>query len=104
MNAAYNSGNSGGGVVFVPVGNYAFYTNLTIPTGVTLHGDWTDWTKGGGGLAGTTFKVYFGALASPTTRRLSPMNRSSALKGINIWYLNQNPNSIVAYPYSSRGQ
>jgi autotransporter-associated beta strand protein len=99
MNAAYNSGGSGGGVVFVPVGTYAFYTNLTIPTGVTLHGDWMDWTKGGGGLAGTTFKVYFGA-GQPTNTPFITMNRSSALKGINIWYPNQNPNSIVAYPYT----
>src|SRR5208283_619233 len=38
INAVYNSGKSGGGVVYVPPGNYAFYTNLNIPTGVTLHG------------------------------------------------------------------
>lgn len=99
MNAVYNSGGSGGGVIFVPAGNYAFYNNLTLPTGVTLHGDWTDWTKGSGGLVGTTFKVYLGAGQSNGAPFIT-MNQSSTMKGINIWYPNQNPNSIVSYPYS----
>ena len=28
INAVYNSGGSGGGVVYVPPGHYAFYTNI----------------------------------------------------------------------------
>lgn len=99
INAVYNSGGPGGGVVFVPAGFYAFYTNINIPTGVTLHGDWTDWTQGTNGLVGTTFKVYFGAGQSNAAPFLQ-MNRSTELRGINIWYPNQNPNSIVSYPYS----
>jgi fibronectin type 3 domain-containing protein len=99
MNAVYNSGKSGGGVVFVPAGNYAFYTNITIPTGVTLHGDWKDWTRSGGGMVGTTFKVYHGAGQTTNTPFIT-VNSSTALKGVNIWYPSQNPNSIVAYPYS----
>ena len=99
MNAVYNSGGSGGGVVFVPAGNYAFYTNLTIPTGVTLHGDWQDWTKTGGPLVGTTFKIYFGAGQSNGTPFIT-MNHSTALRGVNIWYPNQNAASITPYPFS----
>lgn len=99
MNAVYNSGGSGGGVVFVPAGNYAFYTNITIPTGVTLHGDWMDWTKGGGGLVGTTFKVYYGAGQSNGTPFIA-LSGSTALRDINIWYPNQNAGSITAYPFS----
>jgi len=34
MNAVYNSGGYGGGVVYVPAGNYAFYQNISVPTGV----------------------------------------------------------------------
>jgi hypothetical protein len=99
MNAVYNSGGPGGGVIFVPAANYAFYNNLTIPTGVTLHGDWQDWTKNNGGLVGTTFKIYSGAGQSNGTPFIT-MNQSSTLKGINLWYPNQNPNNIVSYPYS----
>jgi autotransporter-associated beta strand protein len=99
MNAVYNSGGPGGGVVYVPAGFYAFSNNISIPTGVTLHGDWTDWTKGTNGLAGTTFKVYFGAGQTNATSFIS-MNDSTALRDVNIWYPNQSPTSIVGYPFT----
>jgi autotransporter-associated beta strand protein len=99
MNAVFNSGGSGGGVVFVPVGNYAFYTNLTIPTGVTLHGDWQDWTKGDTGLVGTTFKIYSGAGQSNGTPFIT-LNGSTALRDVNFWYPNQNANNITSYPFT----
>lgn len=99
MNAVYNSGGPGGGVVYVPPANYAFYTNLVIPTGVTLHGDWTDWTLGTNGLVGTTFCVYAGAGQTNGAPFIS-LNRSAAVRDINIWYPNQNPAGIVPYPYA----
>jgi autotransporter-associated beta strand protein len=99
MNAVYNSGGPGGGVVYVPAGNYAFYTNLTIPTGVTLHGDWTDWTKGSNGLTGTTFKVYYGAGQTNAAPFINT-SISASLRDINIWYPNQNPTDIVGYPFA----
>ncbi|HZF01480.1 MAG TPA: glycosyl hydrolase family 28-related protein [Methylomirabilota bacterium] len=99
INAVYNSGGQGGGVLFVPSGRYAFYNNITIPVGVTLHGDWTDWTKGTNGLVGTTFKIYFGAGQTNTTPFIS-MGNSTALRDVNIWYPNQNPASITGYPFS----
>ena len=99
MNAVYNSGGSGGGVVFVPAGNYAFYNNITIPSGVTLHGDWKDWMKSGGGLVGTTFKVYFGA-GQTNAAPFITLSGSTALRDVNIWYPNQNAASIVGYPFS----
>ena len=99
MNAVYNSGGAGGGVVFVQTGNYAFYTNLTIPTGVTLHGDWQDWTRGSNGLVGTTFKVYYGAGQSNTVPFIF-LNGSTALRDVNIWYPNQQAANISSYPFS----
>ncbi|HSY17916.1 MAG TPA: glycosyl hydrolase family 28-related protein, partial [Candidatus Acidoferrales bacterium] len=101
MNAVYNSGGSGGGVVFVPAGNYGFSQNISIPTGVILHGDWKDWTKNGGGLVGTTFKVYHGAGLTNGTPFIT-MNNSTALRDVNIWYPNQNPAAIVGYPFTVR--
>jgi hypothetical protein len=99
MNAAYNSGGSGGGVVFVPAGNYAFFNNITIPTGVTLHGDWKDWIKSGGGLVGTTFKVYQGASQTNGTPFIT-LSGSTALRDVNIWYPDQDAANIVGYPFS----
>lgn len=98
MNWVYYEG-GGGGEIFVPAGDYAFYTNLTIPTGVTLHGDWTDWTTGTNGLVGTTFKVYFGE-GQTNAPAFIYMNSSSALQGINFWYPNQNPTDITGYPFT----
>lgn len=99
MNAVYNAGGPGGGVVFVPAGQYAFYTNLTVPVGVTLHGDWKDWARGNGSMVGTTFKVYHGA-GQATNAPFILLNSSTALKGVNIWHPNQNANNITAYPYA----
>ncbi|HVU27571.1 MAG TPA: glycosyl hydrolase family 28-related protein [Verrucomicrobiae bacterium] len=99
INAVYHSGGSGGGVVYIPAGNYAFYSNLNVPTGVTLHGDWMDWTKGTNGCVGTTFKVYYGAGQSNATPFIY-LNGSAALKGVNIWYPNQNPDNIAPYPFT----
>lgn len=98
MNVVANSGGVGGGIVYVPAGTYAFYNNLTIPAGVTLQGDWTDWTAGTNGAVGTIFKVYAGAEQGNGTPFLT-LNRS-AVRGVSIWYPNQNPASITPYPYS----
>jgi len=97
MNAVYNSGGNGGGVIYVPPANYAFAKPLTIPNGVTLQGDWQDWTKGTSGLVGTTFKVYAGAGKTTNTPFIT-MDQNAALKDVNIWYPDQNPNSITPYP------
>ncbi|HEV2692577.1 MAG TPA: glycosyl hydrolase family 28-related protein [Verrucomicrobiae bacterium] len=99
MNAVYNSGGAGGGVVFVPAGNYAFYQNISVPTGVIVHGDWKDWTKSGGGLVGTTFKVYHGAGLTNGTPFIT-LNNSTALRDVNIWYPNQNAAAITGYPFT----
>jgi autotransporter-associated beta strand protein len=99
MNAVYNSGGSGGGVVYVPAGFYAFDSNITIPTGVTLHGDWTDWTTGTNGCEGTTFKVYGGA-GNTAAPPFIQFGQNSCLKGVNIWYPNQSPTNITYYPFT----
>ena len=99
MNAVYNSGGNGGGVVWVPAGNYAFYGNLSIPTGVTLHGDWTDWTKGTNGLVGTTFCIYTGVGQTNGTPFIT-LGASAAVRGINFWYPDQNPANITGYPFT----
>ena len=98
MNAVNNSGGFGGGVVYVPAGVYAFSNTLTIPAGVTLHGDWADWTLGTNGVAGTLFKVYAGAGQTNGTPFIT-INKG-AIKGISFWYPNQNPAGIMPYPFT----
>jgi hypothetical protein len=93
----------GGGVIFAPSGQYAFYTNLTVPDGVTLHGDWMDWRTNAGGAVGTIFKVYTGrgSTNGPPFITLYP---STALKGVSIWYPEQIPTNIVPYPFCIRSR
>jgi len=98
LSTANNSGGVGGGVVYVPSGVYAFSNSITIPPGVTLQGDWTDWSQDTNGVAGTLFKVYAGAGQSNGTPFIT-INRG-ALKGVSIWYPNQNPASITPYPFA----
>ena len=98
MKAANNSGGYGGGVVYVPAGTYCFSNTLTIPSGVTLHGDWTDWSQGTNGVVGTLFKVYAGSGQSNGTPFITLAG--GALNGVSIWYPNQNPASITPYPFT----
>ncbi len=88
----------GGGVIFVPAASYAFQGNLHVPDGVTLHGDWEDWTTNSTGARGTIFKV-FGGRGQPDGEPFIFLGGSTALKGVTIWYPEQNPSNIVAYPF-----
>ena len=98
MNAVGNAGGAGGGVVYVPSGVYAFSNSITIPPGVTLQGDWTDWSLAGNGVAGTLFKVFGGAGQSNGTPFIT-INHG-ALKGVSVWYPGQNPAAITPYPFA----
>jgi hypothetical protein len=97
-NAIARTAALGGGVIFVPPASYAFQGTLNVPDGVTLHGDWQDWTTGSAGAVGTIFKVYAGRGLINGTPFIF-LNGSTALKGVTIWYPDQNPTNIVAYPF-----
>ena len=88
----------GGGVIFVPAGSYAFQGTLNIPDGITLHGDWQDWSTNSTGAVGTIFKVYGGRGQSNSAPFIF-LNGSTALKGVTLWYPEQAPGNIVAYPF-----
>ena len=88
----------GGGVIFVPAATYAFQDTLNIPDGVTVHGDWQDWTTAAGGAVGTIFKVYAGRGQANGTPFIF-LGGSTALKGVTIWYPDQSASNIVAYPF-----
>jgi len=103
IDAVYNQGHRAGGVVYVPAGTYAFYGNLNVPVGVTLHGDWKDWTVGSGGAVGTILKVYTTGTADGTPFiDMYHWNKtgSNALIGFTIWYPNQLASSITPYPWT----
>src|SRR5438552_25728 len=88
----------GGGVIFVPPAIYAFQGTLNIPDGVTLHGDWQDWSTNASGAVGTIFATYAGRGQSNGTPFIY-LSGSTALTGVTIWYPEHDPANIVPYPF-----
>jgi len=100
---------AGGGVVYAPVGNYFFAGNLNVPNAVTLAGVWQSVPAHNGlrnrGLPkptddGTTFLVTGGA-GSEDGPAFITLNTNSTLKGVVLYYPQQNIDDIPKpYPWA----
>ena len=100
---------AGGGVVYAPCGNYFFAGHLNIPNAVTLKGVWESVPAHNGirdaGLPkptddGTTFVVTEnrGKEEGPA---FITLNHNSTLRGVVIYYPDQNPaEEPAAYPWT----
>jgi hypothetical protein len=98
-----------GGIVQAGVGNFFFKGTLNIPSAVTLAGSWQSVPAHNGirdpGLPkptddGTTFFVTSGAGAETGSPFLT-VNSNSTLKGVCIYYPNQDPaKTPTPYPYA----
>lgn len=91
---------AGGGIVFVPTGQYFFSGTLVLPENVTLEGVWRAPQRGEPVEAGTVFYIASGhgdEEAEPFLR----MATGSTLKGITFFYPNQvRANPPVPYPWT----
>lgn len=87
----------GGGVVYLPAGEYVVKGNLYIPTCCTLVGDWTPPT--GEKKAETVLLAYAGR-GSDYGEPFIGMAGSSVLKNISIFYPEQTADDIRPYPYT----
>jgi hypothetical protein len=87
-----------GGTVFLPKGKYLVGGSLTIPTGVALRGEWEGphATYEGQG----TLILATGSHGTEDGDPLIQMKRSTTVRGLTIFYPNQNPNDIVPYPWT----
>lgn len=86
-----------GGTVSVPVGNYRIKTHLVVPPGVTLEGVWripTAFTQ----HQGSTLLAVEGA-GSEAGPAFITLSANATLKGITVFYPNQDPARIVPYPW-----
>ncbi len=98
-----------GGIVYAPRGNYFFSGHLTVPGAVTLKGVWESVPSHLGvrnpGLPkptddGTTFLVTENAGVENGAPFIT-LNNNSTLKGVVIYYPEQNPNEEPkAYPWT----
>ncbi len=103
------AGQAGGGVVSAPRGNYFFAGHLSVPPAVTLKGVWESVPAHNGirdaGLPkptddGTTFLVTEGA-GKEDGPAFVTLNHNSTLKGVVIYYPDQDPNEEPKpYPYA----
>lgn len=93
------AGRQGGGIVYAPRGQYRFEGSLQVPPGVTLRGVWESVPAHNGirdrGLPkptddGTTFLVTGGA-GSEDGPPFITLNHNSTLKGVVIYYPDQDP-------------
>ncbi len=100
---------AGGGIVQAPRGNYFFAGRLSVPVAVTLKGMWESVPAHNGirdaGLPkptddGTTFLVTEGAGKEDGPAFIT-LNHNSTLKGVVIYYPDQNPaEEPKPYPYA----
>ena len=105
--ALADAGANGGGVVFVPGGNYRLNGTLTVPTGVELRGIFD--VPHGTTEKGSLLNVYAGRNNADGTPfiRLEP---GSGIRGLNFHYPEQKYNAddtvnygMVPYPFLIRG-
>lgn len=106
----------GGGVVFVPKGKYKLNNVLTIPSGVSLRGEWKKPVKGEA-IEGTILMAPNPGIAIPEGKdrdvayesmSFITMRSSSSVSHLTIWYPNQNVENPRPMPptilYGQNGQ
>jgi len=103
IQAALNdAGTKGGGIVFLPLGNYYIAGHLSVPDNVTLAGIWRSPTARTENK-GTTLLAVEGA-GSPLGIPFITLNANSTLEGVTIFYPNQILNNPpTPYPWTIRG-
>jgi hypothetical protein len=89
----------GGGVVWVPAGEYRFDGTLTIGESVTLRGEWRSPHASEQRVEGTIFNVY-GGRGDAKARSFISLQSGSGVRGISIYYPEQSINDIQPYPYA----
>lgn len=94
--------NDGGGIVFVPTGQYMIRTHLGIPDSVTLEGVFKA-PPTGAPPKGSVLLAVEGKGDENGTPFIF-MHTNSTLKGLAVYYPEQDPKNIQPYPWCIRGQ
>lgn len=104
IQSALNSvGASGGGIVFLPRGNYLIASSLLVPAQTSLVGVWRAPTAFSQ-LRGTTLLAVSGAGNTNGTPFIVLHGNNSTLEGVTVFYPNQVTNNPpIPYPWSISG-
>lgn len=92
----------GGGVVAVPSGQYFFTGTLVIPPGVTLRGVWESMHHADIGRGSQLFVVA--GKGDENSEPFITLHQSSCLRGLTLFYPEQDAASVQPYPWTIRGQ
>ena len=91
---------AGGGTVYIPAGNFRFAGHITVPSGVELRGIFDV----------PHHTISAGSVLMPTEGQGDPegtpfiqLEPRSGLRGLTIWYPEQDVTQIKAYPWAIRG-
>lgn len=97
-----NYKNLTGGIVYFPEGTYLFKSQIFLPRGVTIRGDWKR-PVAGEKIEGTVFKVQTSVKkTTATSYSFIIMQPSSLVTNIAFWYPEQDPSNIIKYPPTIR--
>jgi len=103
LQAALNkAGETGGGIVELPVGQFRLDGSLTIPSGVTLQGVWKTPHFSYPGQ-GTTLLAY-GGRGKAEGPPLIMLETNSAVCGLTVFYPEQRADDIQPYPWTIQGR
>lgn len=99
LNAA---GDAGGGTVYLPAGIYRVDSPLSVPTGVELRGSWDvpHHTIGGG----TVLFTRYGQGAPEGATALITLAASAGVRGLSVYYDEQDWNNVKPYAWTIRGE
>ena len=94
---AKSGGVGNGGILFLPEGKYLLNSNIVVPKGVTIRGEWQK-PERGKPITGTIIVSDFGRGEETPEKSLFILEPAAAVKDLAFWYPKQNPENIVPYP------
>ncbi|MDP4117063.1 MAG: glycosyl hydrolase family 28-related protein, partial [Bacteroidota bacterium] len=99
---ALDAASAKGEAVLIPCGTYLIAGSLTIPQGVTLQGNWQAPHNTALGKGSVLFAT--GSAGNENGTPLINMTQNSCLKGVTIFYPDQDINNVKPYPWTIQGR
>lgn len=90
---------AGGGVVFVPAGNYRFDGNILMREKVILRGEWQNPEETNNSVVGSILMPYAGQ-GSESCEAFIRLERGAGVRNLSIWYPNQSVAAVSPYPWT----
>ncbi|MDG0807993.1 glycosyl hydrolase family 28-related protein [Cohnella rhizosphaerae] len=96
------AGGAGGGTVYLPAGIYRVDSPLSVPSGVELRGSWDvpHHTIGGG----TVLFTRYGQGAPEGATALITLKAFAGVRGLSVYYDEQDWNNVKPYAWTIRGE